>query len=129
MLKMQVDPDELLKTKGNEKGKRIDLDDCLKTRWLRGLRREVRMWLKMQELEARSQMSGVTGQQPGVRSEESAMSFQRAAGTLLGSDFRSDEIGPSDSRNRRPRRYSLATARPPVPCMSLSRRGWGLKGQ
>jgi len=34
MLKMQVDPDELLKTKGNEKRKRTNLDEHLKIKGL-----------------------------------------------------------------------------------------------
>jgi hypothetical protein len=35
MLKMKVDPDELLKTKGKFRTKNIDPDGCLKTKELR----------------------------------------------------------------------------------------------
>jgi hypothetical protein len=54
MLKMQVDPDDLLKTKGNQKWKRINLDECLKTNGLLECRGEARMLIKIKELEAGS---------------------------------------------------------------------------
>jgi len=53
MLKMQVGPDDLLKTKGNEKRKRIDLDGCLKIKALGDNQGEARMLLEGKELGAR----------------------------------------------------------------------------
>jgi hypothetical protein len=55
MLKMQVDPDDLLKTKGNGKQVLFDPDDRLKTKGLRTDSGEAGMLLKDKELEARSQ--------------------------------------------------------------------------
>jgi hypothetical protein len=50
MLKMQDDPDELLKTKGKRKRKTIDPDDCMKTKGLPDNRGEARMLLKRKAL-------------------------------------------------------------------------------
>jgi len=52
---MQVDPDELLKTKGNGKRELIDPDDRLKTKGLRTDCGEAGMLLKEKELESGSQ--------------------------------------------------------------------------
>ena len=46
MLKMQVDPDELLKTKGKRKSEKIGLDECLKTKGLLEIRGESGILLK-----------------------------------------------------------------------------------
>jgi hypothetical protein len=49
---MKDDPDELLKTKGKRKRKRIDPDDCMKIKGLRDHRGEGGILLKRQEVRA-----------------------------------------------------------------------------
>jgi hypothetical protein len=78
MLKMKVDLDELLKTKGKRKRRTVDLDECLKTKGLRDHRGEARMLLKVRGLVARTWDLGVRSQEP----EEQVL----GAGDWKGSD-------------------------------------------
>ena len=66
MLKMQVDPDDLLKTKGERKSKTIDLDGCLKTKVFRDNRGEARILLKVKAIIAEFSANP----EPGVRSQK-----------------------------------------------------------
>jgi len=83
MLKMQVDPDDLLKTKGNEKSKRIDLDGCLKTKELCENRGEAGMLLKRKAVIALFRPDCMSSRAPHRRNRATSTTYSGQCSTVV----------------------------------------------